>query len=137
MWKLRERLKDQKGFTLVEMLIVVAIIAILIAVSIPMVSGTLEKAREAVDDANFRDAAALGSIEYLQDPDNAAGTYWYVVNDAQQGRIESAPATSDIYTSQCTCASGNHGKTGTSADKNIKVVVAADGNVTVLWEKKS
>lgn len=136
MWKLRERLKDQKGFTLVEMLIVVAIIAILIAVSIPMVSGTLEKAREAVDDANFRDAAALGSIEYLQDPDNAAGTYWYVVNDAQQGRIESAPTT-DIYTSQCTCVSGNHGKTGTSADKNIQVVVAADGDVTVEWKKKN
>ncbi len=136
MWKLRERLKDQKGFTLVEMLIVVAIIAILIAVSIPMVSGTLEKAREAVDDANFRDAAALGSIEYLQDPDNAAGTYWYVVNDAQQGRIESAPTT-DIYTSQCTCVSANHGKTGTSADKNIQVVVAADGDVTVEWKKKN
>ncbi len=62
MWKLRERLKDQKGFTLVEMLLVVAIIAILIAVSIPMVSGTLDRARAAVDDANFRDAAGLGSI---------------------------------------------------------------------------
>ncbi|MCX4266244.1 MAG: prepilin-type N-terminal cleavage/methylation domain-containing protein, partial [Firmicutes bacterium] len=80
MWKLRERLKDQKGFTLVEMLIVVAIIAILIAVSIPMVTSTLENARHAVDRANFRDAAALGTIEYLQDPDNAAGTDGYVVD---------------------------------------------------------
>ena len=47
---LRGKFQNKKGFTLVEMLIVVAIIAILIAVSIPLVSTSLEKAREAVDD---------------------------------------------------------------------------------------
>ena len=46
---LRGKFQNKKGFTLVEMLIVVAIIAILIAVSIPLVSTSLEKAREAVD----------------------------------------------------------------------------------------
>lgn len=130
MRKLRERLKDQKGFTLVEMLIVVAIIAILIAVSIPMVTSTLENARHAVDRANFRDAAALGTIEYLQDPDNAAGTYWYVVDsNSMQGKLEkntTAPAAAIEV--ECTCgtiaASGTH----------LKVVIAADGNVTVSWE---
>ena len=90
MWKLRERLKDQKGFTLVEMLLVVAIIAILIAVSIPMVSGTLDRARAAVDDANFRDAAALGSIMYLEsadEPSSVANTYYYYVSDTdKQGK---------------------------------------------------
>lgn len=47
---------NQKGFTLAEMLIVVAIIAVLVAVSIPIFTSKLEKAREATDVANMRAA---------------------------------------------------------------------------------
>ena len=39
-----EKLRSRRGFTLIEMLIVVAIIAILVAISIPLVSSSLEKA---------------------------------------------------------------------------------------------
>ena len=52
--KLSKKLKKTGGFTLIEMLIVVAIIAILVAVSIPMVNSNLEKARKATDSANER-----------------------------------------------------------------------------------
>lgn len=47
-------MKSKKGFTLVEMLIVVAIIAILVGISIPVVNAQQEKAKEAVDLANVR-----------------------------------------------------------------------------------
>ncbi len=67
MEKLQKKLKKQGGFTLVEMLIVVAIIAILIAVSIPMVTGALDKAKQATDAANARAAKAEASVEYLSD----------------------------------------------------------------------
>lgn len=50
--------KAGKGFTLMEMLIVVAIIAVLTAVAIPTFSGQLEKSREATDMANVRSAYA-------------------------------------------------------------------------------
>ena len=46
------------GFTLMEMLIVVAIITILISIAIPSFSGLLEKSREAADLANVRSAYA-------------------------------------------------------------------------------
>jgi len=51
--------KNKQGFTLAEMLIVVAIIGILIAIVFPTFSNTLEKSREATDLANIRSAYAL------------------------------------------------------------------------------
>ena len=49
---------NNKGFTLMEMLIVVAIIAVLVAIAIPVFTNQLEKAREATDEANVRSAYA-------------------------------------------------------------------------------
>jgi type IV pilus assembly protein PilA len=49
---------NKKGFTLAELLIVVAIIAVLVAISIPVFTAQLEKAREATDAANLRAAYA-------------------------------------------------------------------------------
>ncbi len=50
--------RDRKGFTLMELLIVVAIIVALVAIAIPVFQGKLEKAREATDLANVRAAYA-------------------------------------------------------------------------------
>ena len=49
---------NKKGFTLAELLIVVAIIAVLVAIAIPIFTSQLEKAREATDAANIRAAYA-------------------------------------------------------------------------------
>ena len=50
--------RKKKGFTLAELLIVVAIIAVLVAISIPIFTAQLEKSREATDVANIRAAYA-------------------------------------------------------------------------------
>ena len=57
--------KLNKGFTLAELLIVVAIIAVLVAISIPIFSKQLEKARDAVTIANIRSAYAEAQTEYI------------------------------------------------------------------------
>ena len=57
--------KNNKGFTLAELLIVVAIIAVLVAIAIPVFTSQLEKSREATDLSNVRSAYAEVMADYL------------------------------------------------------------------------
>ena len=74
MKNLLKKMKNREGFTLAELLIVVAIIAVLVAISIPVFSGQLEKAREAVDAANLRAAYAEVMSDVLTGDTTAATT---------------------------------------------------------------
>ena len=51
---MRKTTRTKKGFTIMEMLIVVAIIAVLAAILIPTFNGALHKAKAAADIANVR-----------------------------------------------------------------------------------
>ena len=75
------KLRKNEGFTLAELLIVVAIIAVLVAVSIPIFTSQLEKSRENTDIANFR-AAKAAAVTKILDATATSGTYKY---DAQAG----------------------------------------------------
>lgn len=85
-------IKNKKGFTLAELLIVVAIIAVLVAIAIPIFTTQLEKSREAVDLANVRSAYAkvmVAAVGDDQSSPNADGvTYsngrWYISVDLKQ-----------------------------------------------------
>ena len=60
-----ETTRKRKGFTLMEMLVVVAIIAVLVAIAIPTFHSSLHKARVAADWANVRSAYAAYQTKYL------------------------------------------------------------------------
>ena len=57
--------RSRNGFTLMEMLIVIAIIAVLVAITVPVFASQLEKSREAADLANVRSAYAQVSAAAL------------------------------------------------------------------------
>ena len=57
--------KNNKGFTLAELLIVVAIIAVLVAIAIPVFTTQLEKSRETTDMANLRSAYGAATVYAL------------------------------------------------------------------------
>ena len=69
--------RKDKGFTLAELLIVVAIIGVLVAIAIPIFSGQLEKSREAVDAANIRSQYAEVISDALLDGTSVNGKVKY------------------------------------------------------------
>lgn len=67
---------NKKGFTLAELLVVVAIIGVLVAISIPIFTSQLEKSRDAVTLSNIRAAYAQAQTAYLtQDTTSAEAKY--------------------------------------------------------------
>lgn len=65
--RLNRKINSNSAFTLAELLIVVAIIAVLVAIAIPIFTKQLEKAREATDLANIRSAYAEVMVEVITD----------------------------------------------------------------------
>lgn len=129
--KLSKKLKKSGGFTLIEMLIVVAIIAILVAVSIPMVGSALEKARVATDQANERAAKGAAMVEYLTKGETTVKTYYY---DAANGTVVlNDKGTAPTAYGQCSKHKGGYVQvtiTPAANDGNMSVVVEWAGAAT-------
>ena len=68
-----KKTRNKKGFTLAELLIVVAIIAVLVAIAIPVFTSQLEKSRIATDEANTRSAYGEAVAAYLTLEDPSTG----------------------------------------------------------------
>lgn len=69
-------MRNKKGFTMAELLIVVAIVAVLVAVSVPVFANQLEKARESTDLANVRSAYAELMTEVNNDVSGNSDTIY-------------------------------------------------------------
>ena len=80
--------KQNKGFTLAELLIVVAIIGVLVAISIPIFTSQLRKARVAVNQANARAGEAAAYAAYLEDP-----SYDIIAYDIRSGKVAKSKST--------------------------------------------
>ena len=92
-----KKLTNKKGFTLMEMLIVVAIIAILVAIAIPTFNSALNKSKVAADTANIRSGYAAVQVQILTE-EGAAGTYG--LNDDGTVVAITASTTAGDYTTK-------------------------------------
>lgn len=75
---------NRDGFTLAELLIVIAIIGVLVAISIPIFTSKLEKAREATDAANIRSQYAQVMTEAITDGGDVDGRAKFGAVDLKQ-----------------------------------------------------
>ena len=85
---------NRKGFTLAELLIVIAIIAILAAIAIPVYTTQMTKARVRVNEANIRSAKSIAVAEYLlSDDKTVAASYPFTVSGSNLTMGSSGTAT--------------------------------------------
>lgn len=141
MKNLKAKMKKKAGFTLIEMLIVVAIIAILIAISIPIVGTALESARDATDQANERAAKAVAVLAYFEKAEAGAtsgaavdvkGTAakFSAFYDAENGVLTTTAPTTPY--GKCTGTGNTYCAAGSHKDNIIQVVVT-NGKVELSW----
>lgn len=122
---------SKKGFTLAELLIVVAIIGVLVGISIPIFTTQLEKSREATDIANLRAAKAAITAQYLDDA--TTGSWWY---NTEAGKLVDAK----FVCGEGTATTGNASNTQLGYNPatdvtamGIKCTIATDGTITVAF----
>ena len=116
---------NRKGFTLAELLIVVAIIAVLVAIAIPVFTTQLEKSREATDAANVRAAYATLVADYL-DGGTAKSIEVEVKQKDNEWHLDPAPKLEVMVDGAVQEVPIPAKTSGT-----YKVSITADGTVTV------
>jgi type IV pilus assembly protein PilA len=87
--------KNKKGFTLVELIVVMAILAILSAILIPSVSGMIRRSNRAVDNANARNLYMAGSM-LAADNKTTDADGWTVSEDDETWPTDFDPIITDF-----------------------------------------
>ena len=105
---------NKKGFTLIEMLVVIAIIAILVAIVVPAVSNSTVKAKAATDAANLRSIVAEAQIAVVSDE-----------NFTMPTGDNTLPLTANTHYTPATCK--------TNSEWGLSVTIDSRGAVTAKF----
>ena len=136
---------NKKGFTLAELLIVVGIIAVLMAIAIPVFSGELASAKLATDHSNIRSTYTLMSSAKLTGAISVDGSSeipgtgshtWYLQTNGQlsatngDGTYKLQADGSDV---ECSNGSDKHDHATHKKDAFIKVTAVVENKKETVW----
>lgn len=127
-----KKLMNKKGFTLMEMLIVVAIIVILVAVSIPTFTSQLDNAKKATDDANLRAAKAIANTNEMLEGWNEYATTSGDTTTAYSGDLYYDVDSGKFVKDQSVA---DKGQSSANSAKYIKITLT-DGKMTAAPDWK-
>jgi type IV pilus assembly protein PilA len=134
--------KMQKGFTLIELMVVVVIIGILAAVAVPKMFGMSTKAKvseipqtlaafERLQEVYTSETGALGTIAQIgfTEPNSNFALYDFGVAGTGQGGLETA---TDVNGSDCGGTAADGWQTVVPANGNAAVRTISDADCTTL-----
>ena len=130
-----QRIKSKKGFTLAELLIVVAIIAVLTAIAVPLFVTSLQKAKEAAFEANKDVVRTAGISTILNTPDSdtyklsdlEAGSIFIVTGSFTNGKFNNTVTVTYVPKDQVATEKGKTPPTGFKDwDENGSITVYID-----------
>ena len=146
--KKEQRKKNNRGFSLVELIVVIAIMAVLVAVTAPQFTKYVDKSRQSVDAttvANVVSAAQVGVADVVSYPDITSGTYVITISGSGTtitggtGDGVTSPG-GDAITAMTNAIEDACGKLDSIKataraweDTGIVINITVDGNVTVEY----
>ena len=135
---------NKKGFTLAELLVVVAIIGVLVAISIPIFTSQLEKAKEATDAANIRAAYAEVSTEALTNDSGTVEKFFVAATQTKDKWQMNGTGTDKTEIGGIEVASAYSGGTNTgwviaynTTDNKVTISPAANKGDATEYPKKA
>ena len=112
--------KNNKGFTLAELLIVVAIIAVLVAIAIPIFTTQLEKSKQATDAANVRSAYAEAVTKALDSTSGTGSAVSQKMKSASWDKLENLDYIGNLAIASISKSVGS----------TVTISIDSDGNVS-------
>lgn len=116
---------NKKGFTLVELVIVVAVMAVLVAVAIPVIGNITNSAQNAVDESNARTIESMIKVSEAKLSSDVVAT----IDDGSDPVDDQNTTYAQFVQTELTAA--KLGITGTSSADKVFYYDIATGNCTI------